>query len=130
MNYVLAPLFLLNLPSRASLYNLYEKFLDRLLKNTFTDNEFGGLQCIFTLFRLLLLYHDPELCNFLTTNDMGPELYASSWFITLFANRCKLEVLFYLWDCLLLVNYQGSIAIHRHFCFIAIFLALRLICPL
>lgn len=86
----------------------------RFLPNTFTDNDFGALQCVFALFRFMLLYHDPELCNFLDQNDMGPEvclscypplcccwpshllrdarslqLYASSWFITLYANRLR-----------------------------------------
>ena len=44
------------------------------MANTFTDNEFGGLQCVFALFRFMLLYHDPELCNFLDQYDMGPEV--------------------------------------------------------
>jgi hypothetical protein len=61
----------------------------RFLPNTYTDSEFGGLQCVFALFRFLLLYHDPELSQWLDQFDLGPELYASSWFITLYANRTK-----------------------------------------
>ncbi len=98
MNYVLAPLFLLNLSSRDEIYSLYSCFLSRLLAFTFSDSDFGSLQCTFLLFQLTLLYHDPELAQFLTKYDMGPELFASSWFITLFSNRCKLSVLFYLWS--------------------------------
>jgi hypothetical protein len=74
----------------------------RFLPNTYTDSEFGGLQCVFALFRFLLLYHDPELCQWLDQLDLGPELYASSWFITLYSNRTKPEVLLHLWDLLLL----------------------------
>mgnify|MGYP002390104833 CR=1 FL=1 len=74
MNYVLAPFFLLNLSSRSLIYTFYTSFISSFLKNTFTDNDFGGLQCIFGIFRLLLQYHDPELGNFLDKHDMGPEV--------------------------------------------------------
>ena len=107
MNYLLAPLFFLQPlplggPGRVGVSSLYSALIARLLPNTFVDDEFGGLQCIFLLFRLLLLYHDPQLCTHLDTHDMGPELYASSWFLTLYANRCRLEVTLFLWDGLLL----------------------------
>ena len=82
--------------------SLYSAFIARLLPNTFIDDDFGSLQCLFLLFRQLLLYHDPQLCLHLDAHDMGPELYCSSWFITLYSNRCKLEVTLYLWDLLLL----------------------------
>lgn len=101
MNYVLAP-FMLVMEDRDLMYFAYSALIARLLPNTFNDEEFGGLQCIFALFRLLLLYHDPELAQFLDKNDMGPELYAASWFLTLHANRCAQEVLLYLWDHILL----------------------------
>ena len=61
----------------------------RFLGNTFSDDEFGGLQCIFCVFRLMLQYHDPELGAYLDRTGMGPELYASSWFITLMGNSLQ-----------------------------------------
>ncbi len=33
----------------------------------------------FDLFRLLLLYHDPQLCSFLDTRKITPDLYAKRW---------------------------------------------------
>jgi len=33
----------------------------------------------FQLFRLLLQYHDPELCSYLDTRRVTPDLYAMSW---------------------------------------------------
>ena len=33
----------------------------------------------FHLFRLLLLYHDPELCGFLDTKRIFPDSYAHGW---------------------------------------------------
>ena len=107
MNYLLAPfLFLVSPPlpgaTRRSLLRLYSHFISTFVPNTFADDEFGSLQCVFLLFRHLLLYHDPQLCAHLDAAEMGPELYASSWFITLYANRCKMEVVLYLWDTLVL----------------------------
>ena len=103
MNYLLAPFFFLTSPplsshSRRRLLSLYSGFIATFVPNTFSDDEFGSLQCVFLLFRHLLLYHDPQLCAHLDANEMGPELYASSWFITLYANRCKMEVVLFLWD--------------------------------
>ena len=33
----------------------------------------------FHLFRLLVLYHDPELCSFLDTKKLAPEVYLQQW---------------------------------------------------
>ena len=33
----------------------------------------------FCLFRLLLLYHDPELCSFLDTKKLSPDKYLQPW---------------------------------------------------
>jgi len=69
---------------------------------TFTDTEFGALQCIFRLFKLLLQYHDPELSSFLDQYDTPPEVYASQWFVTIYAQKCPIETLLQIWDDLLL----------------------------
>lgn len=31
------------------------------------------------LFRLLLLYHEPELCSFLDSHKIAPNLYTQNW---------------------------------------------------
>ena len=100
MNYLLVPFFFLNI-NRLDKYNLYQNFIKIILNNTFIDDEFGSLQCLFLLFRLLLHYHDPQLALHLDQYDMSPELYASSWFLTLWSNRCKLEVTLFLWDLII-----------------------------
>lgn len=38
----------------------------------------------FHLFRLLLQYHDPELCSFLDTKRITPDAYAQQWVRSLF----------------------------------------------
>ncbi|XP_050538055.1 TBC1 domain family member 23 isoform X4 [Daktulosphaira vitifoliae] len=50
------------------------------------------------LLRILLLYHDPELCNLLDSLKLGPELYSEIWVQTLFAEMCSLDVILTIWD--------------------------------
>ncbi|KAG1659207.1 TBC1 domain family member 23 [Nymphon striatum] len=50
------------------------------------------------IFRILLLYHEPELCSFLDTKKITPDMYAVSWFKSLFAAQCDLTVTLALWD--------------------------------
>ena len=43
-----------------------------------------GRDCVrdgkpFHLFRLLLQYHDPELCSFLESKKLWPDMYCQRW---------------------------------------------------
>lgn len=60
--------------SRGDRYNC---FYAMMAKYSFYDCSRKGL--CFQVFRLLVLYHDPELCTFLDTRRIGPELYAQTW---------------------------------------------------
>jgi TBC domain-containing protein kinase-like protein len=51
--------------------------------------------------RNLISFHDPELSTHLSNIGIGPELYAISWLMTLFAHVFSLEKLYYIWDCFL-----------------------------
>jgi len=102
MNYVLCPFYLLKLKDSDEVYLFYDAFLRKYLPNTFTDSEFGALQCIFRLFKLLLQYHDPELSAFLDQNEIPPEIYAFEWFMTMYAQKCPVDILLQVWDDLLL----------------------------
>ncbi|KDO31424.1 hypothetical protein SPRG_04039 [Saprolegnia parasitica CBS 223.65] len=103
MNEVLAPFVLLfGLDAHAVVYQCYYTFIDKYLTNVYSDREFRSLQCSMRLLRLLLLYHDPRLCSYLDEHDMTPELYVTPWFMTLFARNTAPDVLFALWDAVLL----------------------------
>jgi len=52
----------------------------------------------FHLLRLLLLYHDPELCNFLDTCKITTESFTKKWFSTLFSSHCSASVVSAIWD--------------------------------
>jgi len=84
--------------SRGQILNCCYALIAKFLPSIFNDNEFESLQCIMRLFNLLLLYHDPVLANYLSQYLIEPEMYATPWFITLFARKSPLPVVFALWD--------------------------------
>ncbi|CAD5123808.1 DgyrCDS12119 [Dimorphilus gyrociliatus] len=79
--------------SRTDLYNVFYAFLSK-----YTPRECKKDGKPFHLFRLLLLYHDPELCSFLDTRRITPDLYAQTWFRSMFSSCCDMEVIQSMWD--------------------------------
>lgn len=77
----------------ACFYAILSKFIPRNCKQ-------GGKP--FHLFRLLLLYHDPELCAFLDTKKCSPDLYAQRWFRSLYVGKCNSGVIEEMWTRYLL----------------------------
>lgn len=89
---LLLPVLSLKL-SRSYTYNLFEAIRDTYIPKGCVKN--GN---VFHLFRLLLLYHDPELCSMLDTKKITPDQYSMSWFQSLFAATCTLPVVLGMWD--------------------------------
>ncbi|EAR97714.2 rab-GTPase-TBC domain protein (macronuclear) [Tetrahymena thermophila SB210] len=93
-----------NNTSISTVYNYFQIFMDRFIPTIYNDAEFNGLQCYFNLFQLLLKYHDPQLYNYLSENFITPELYSTPWFLTLFANKMSLELIYYFWEIYIVEN--------------------------
>lgn len=89
---ILLPLLSLKLP-RSDTYNLFEKILNRYIPKGCVKN---GVP--FHILRLILQYHDPELCSFLDTKRITPEQYCLPWLRSLFAGLCNLDVVLFMWD--------------------------------
>ncbi|XP_056642355.1 TBC1 domain family member 23 [Diorhabda sublineata] len=89
---LLAPILTLKTP-RSTTYNLFEA-----IRDTFVPQSCQTDGNAFHILRLLLLYHDPELCSFLDTKRITPDQYCTSWFQSLFAATCNLEVVINMWD--------------------------------
>lgn len=65
----------------------------------FVAGETQGSQLACSTFRLLLQYHEPELCSFLDSHKVGPEHFAKRWLDTLFAGGpLSTDVLLEMWD--------------------------------
>ncbi|KAL3978963.1 negative elongation factor B [Sarotherodon galilaeus] len=90
--HLLKPLLGLHLP-RSDLYNCFYAIM----------NKYIPRDCVpkgrpFHLYRLLLQYHEPELCSFLDTKKITPDSYAINWLGSLFSSHCPPEVTQTLWD--------------------------------
>ncbi|XP_018423832.1 PREDICTED: TBC1 domain family member 23 isoform X3 [Nanorana parkeri] len=90
--HLLKPLVDLNLP-RSDLYNCFYAIM-----NKYIPRDCCKKGKPFHLFRLLLQYHEPELCSFLDTKKITPDLYALNWFGSLFAHPCSVDVTQAIWD--------------------------------
>lgn len=86
-------------------FALFSEFVTRFapwMLETSESRVFDVLKRMFKYFGRLLLYHDPELYWLLERHAMTPDLYATSWFVTLFARNFTVESVLALWDLLLL----------------------------
>lgn len=89
---LLLPLLSLKL-SRSYTYNMFEAIRDSYIPRGCVKK--GN---VFHVFRLLIFYHDPELCSLLDTKRISADLYAMSWFQSLFAATCSFPVVLAMWD--------------------------------
>ncbi|XP_068176316.1 TBC1 domain family member 23 isoform X2 [Antennarius striatus] len=90
--HLLKPLLGLGLP-RSDLYNCFYAFMNKYIPRDCVTNGRP-----FHLYRLLLQYHEPELCSFLDTKKITPDSYAINWMGSLFSSHCLPEVTQALWD--------------------------------
>ena len=107
LNEVAGPFILLKYKLSISFTDIYTMlvcFIDKFLTNYFHETEFYSLKSSLCLINLLLKYHDPELFNLFEYSLINPELYATSWLLTIFANKCSLNVVYHLWDKIILFD--------------------------
>jgi len=90
---LLRPLAQLQL-SRQQRYTVFQSLLDRFVPNC----ECGA---VFDLARLVLLYHDPELCSLLDSAKLAWREFSTTWLSSLLAADCRPEVTQQLWDILI-----------------------------
>lgn len=88
---VLLPIMELKL-NRSVTFNIFEAIQTMYIPRTNNTVQ------IYSMFRLLLLYHDPQLCSLLDTKKISPDSYAMKWFNSLFAANCSVNVIHGLWD--------------------------------
>ncbi|RMX51497.1 hypothetical protein pdam_00014843 [Pocillopora damicornis] len=93
---VLAPFMMLELPMN----DVYNCFYAMLYKYIPRDCVRDGKP--FHLYRLLLQYHDPQLCCFLESKKLWPDMYCQRWLRSLFMVACETNVLRAIWDVYLL----------------------------
>ena len=107
LNEIAGPFVLLKYKLKLSftrIYKLLVYFIDKFLTNYFSEKEFFSLQSSFALINILLKYHDIRLFRKFEYSLINPDLYSTSWIMTLFANKCSLNVIYYLWDKFILFD--------------------------
>ena len=86
-------------------YACFSMFINKYLPTFYIDEDFISLQGCLILLKLLVRYHDPRLSTFLEECGISPEMYATPWMLTYFANKLEAEHLYELWD---LVIHDGD----------------------
>jgi len=95
LNEVLGPFILLKYKLKISfsrIYKLFVCFVDKFSTNYFHESDFYSLRSSLSLINLLLRYHEPDLFHKFEHMLISPDLYATCWLMTLFANKCTLNV--------------------------------------
>ena len=113
LNEIAGPFILLKFKLKLSftkIYKMFVCFIDKFLTNYFLETEFYSLKSSLSLIDILLRYHCPDVFQLFEYSLICPDLYATSWLLTLFANKCTLNVVYYLWDKLIL--FEDALFIH------------------
>ncbi|KAG0369896.1 rab-GTPase-TBC domain-containing protein [Gamsiella multidivaricata] len=96
-----APFLTLNFNDEALAFACIQLFLPKFLKDMFLHDNSQVIHEYLAVFRHLLSYHDPELSSHLDHIRFIPQLYAISWFMTLFTHIFPLDKIYHLWDKIL-----------------------------
>ncbi|KAG0098866.1 hypothetical protein BGZ93_010019 [Podila epicladia] len=96
-----APFLTLNFTDEALAFACIERFLPKFLKDMFLHDNSQVIHEYLAVFRHLLSFHDPELSSHLDHIGFVPQLYAISWFMTLFTHIFPLDKIYHLWDKIL-----------------------------
>lgn len=87
-------------------YALYERFEERFVPLTadLGPDPFRCLKLAFELLTALLWFHDPELAVRLERYQLTPDMFSTSWLVTVFARNLSLDAVLALWDALVLAG--------------------------
>lgn len=77
----------MNFTDEALAFACIERFLPKFLKDMFLHDNSQVIHEYLAVFRHLLSFHDPELSSHLYHIGFVPQLYAISWFMTLFTRK-------------------------------------------
>ena len=79
-------------------FSIFQTVLDKFIPHQ------ESTEAVHDLARLLLLYHDPQLCNHLDSLKISFQQFAASWFSSLMSASCEAEVTSQLWDLYIVHN--------------------------
>mmetsp|Transcript_17409 Transcript_17409/g.43356 ORF Transcript_17409/g.43356 Transcript_17409/m.43356 type:complete len:868 (-) Transcript_17409:431-3034(-) len=86
LNEILAPFVLLEPVNDLKVLIKFHGFFSRFCAPFFAEG-FTQMEAVLRSFDSLILYHFPDLHQELAINDLEPVVYATPWFVTLFASK-------------------------------------------
>eukprot|EP01097_Dermamoeba_algensis_P008061 TRINITY_DN5235_c0_g1_i1.p1 TRINITY_DN5235_c0_g1~~TRINITY_DN5235_c0_g1_i1.p1 ORF type:complete len:559 (+),score=107.19 TRINITY_DN5235_c0_g1_i1:94-1770(+) len=101
----IAAVLLLNLEEEEAFWALVMMFKDSTLRGMFLP-ELSSLKKCFSILTCMLKDHLPALYEHFKKENISPSLYATSWFIGLFAGRLPLHITIRVWDVYLYEGWQ------------------------
>ena len=125
LNEIFGSLILLNYKFKnmkiSKLYDIGEVLIDQYLPNYFYEKDIFSLQSSLSLFVILLKYHEPSVYNRFDNTETMPQMYATNSIITLMSGKLKINILYELWEKIILSNDPLMI----HFILVALFITHR-----
>ncbi|KAJ8325709.1 hypothetical protein O5D80_005909 [Batrachochytrium dendrobatidis] len=114
-----APFLVLNFDDEALVFASMTAFISKYCHGFFVHDNSKLMREFMLAFRYILSFHDPELSAHLYTIGLGPELFAISWFMTLYAHVFPLDKIYHLWDYFLVAPpfifiYVGVFILQQH----------------
>ncbi|OMJ68232.1 hypothetical protein SteCoe_34378 [Stentor coeruleus] len=116
MNEILAPFLLLNrhnIPLHIC-YICFKNFVAKFIPTLFVDDSFRPLSGLFIITKLILKYHLPDISTCFSNNEITPDIYMTTWYVTMFSSKIKnLGLLYIFWqnliesDDILYISYFG-----------------------
>ncbi|UXI20615.1 hepatocellular carcinoma-associated antigen [Sarcoptes scabiei] len=97
-----APFVILNFNNEPRAFACFDNFVKKYLHGFFKKDNSKTIQEYLALFQTIIAFHDPILSNHLASLKFVPDLYAISWFLTMFTHILPLHQIFQLWDTLIL----------------------------
>ena len=113
MNEIMAPFIFLKAKIDISvprILNLFSCFLDTFLTNYYYEPDLYAFRSSVSLLTLLLKYHDSTLYNIFEKSSISPQMYATNWLLTTYANKHSLDIVYKLWD--ILIEEDDQLLIH------------------
>lgn len=104
LNEIMAPFIFLKTKINIEIpriVNLFSCFVDNFLTNYYYEPELYAFRSSVSLLTLLLKYHDSYLYNIFEESSISPQMYATNWLLTTYANKHQLDIVYKLWDTLI-----------------------------
>jgi hypothetical protein len=107
MNFIAMPL-LFNMPEEEA-FSLFVTLMNKYGLRDLFVHDMAGLHLHLYQFERLLEDFEPALCCHLRRREVKPQLYATQWFLTLFAYRFPLQLVLRIYDLILSEGLESAI---------------------